>query len=343
MAITWQDATNGPKNADTISAAFKQQFADNFQLALQKTDSVLAPLVTNKGAIQGSSWTFQDMGTVEMQKHNYGDRFSETKFSIPNVSTRMAMLQDYDLYIPIEPTDVYRLTAQLDGPYMQSMVAAANRAKDTLIMDQMLGLVQSKVDNNLDGYHGTATIAGWTSQAFDPKQVVIGGTGKYGTPASATTPTAITKKDLIAMRALFRHTRADTEQINMLYNSEMLQVILGDTELTSADYMAVQMLQSGDVTGKWLGMNWVPYEELRAVDKAGLLGSDTGVDTTTKDKFKCAVAFTSTSMNFATGKNYTTDVGTRYDLRLVKQLSAQMSFGAGRANEQKIAKLVFAA
>ena len=28
--------------------------------------------------------------------------------------------------------------------------------------------------------------------------------------------------------------------------------------LTSADFMAVKMLQSGDVSGRWMGFNWIP-------------------------------------------------------------------------------------
>lgn len=48
----------------------------------------------------------------------------------------------------------------------------------------------------------------------------------------------------------------------MLYTSDMLEDILGDTTLTSADFMAGKMLQEGGVGGKWMGVNWIPYEKL---------------------------------------------------------------------------------
>lgn len=343
MAEIWTTpGATTPAAANTISSAFKQQFADSYELALQKTESVLAPLVVNKGQIQGSSWTFQDMGIVEMHERGFAQRFSETKFDIPSQGTRMAELQDFDLYIPIEPTDIYRLTAQVDGPYMQLMVAAANRAKDKLIMDRMLGNVRRKEDNTLDTY-GAGT--GYKDVAFDPWQTIVAGqtsngihtgTGAGQTGAAQTVPQGLDKQALINMRRLFRANRADKETIYMLYNADMMASILGDSTLTSADYMAVQMLQAGDVASNWLGFQWIPYEELQAVAGNGVKSSTVG-----DNKYMCGVAFTKSAMNFATGKNYTVDIGTRYDLRLVKQLSAQMSFGAGRQNEQKIAKLIF--
>lgn len=323
------NGTNGKQNINTITAAFKQQFADSYQLALQKTESVLTPLITNAGTIQGSSWTFQDMGVVEMNKRSYGDRFSATKFDMPEVGTRMAILEDYDLYIPVEPTDIHRLTAQVDGPYMQLMVAAANRQKDRIIQDALLGNVQRKQDNTLDSY-GPSPVVGWTNQAFDTtNQQLFSGTSaaKGGKP--------LTKEALIKMRALFRRNRADKETIYMLYNAAMMQAILGDSTLTSSDFMAVQMLQTGDVASNWLGFQWVPYEELNQVKEDGTISSTASENICTQ-----AIAFNKSALQFGTGQNYTTDVGTRHDLRLVKQLSAQMSFGAGRTNEKKVATLI---
>ncbi|MGG4735242.1 phage capsid protein, partial [Leclercia adecarboxylata] len=148
-----------------------------------------------------------------------------------------------------------------------------------------------------------------------------------GGAATATALGFLDKASLIKLRAQFMRNFADDEEIYITYNDVMLQTILADRDLTSADYMAIQMLQSGNLAGKWLGLNWVHYQGLGYVDNKGAdsatLPSDGG--------FKAAV-FTKSALHFGTGENYQTDVQTRADLRNIKQLSANMSFGAGRAN-----------
>lgn len=327
-------------NQNMITAAFKQQYHDSFEIALQQTESALSSFVVNRGQISGASFTINDMDKVEMSARSYGDRFGQTPLVIPKAGTRMAVMTDYDLFIPIEPFDLPKLSAAPDSPYMKLMVAAANRAKDDLIYKSFFADIQRREEID------AATVAGatgtWQAQKFgkdyagtkDLGQVinasknVTSGTNdpKYG---------QIDKATLIKLRALFMRTFADDEEIYVTYNDVMLQQILADTELTNADYMAIQMLQSGDVGGKWLGLNFVKYQRLGELDKDGKdVAAGTGLG------YKAAV-FTKSALHFGTGINYSTDVQTRPDLRNIKQLSAQMSFGAGRANELKVAQLNF--
>ena len=67
-----------------ITAAFKQQFHDTFEIACQQKQSVLESLVTSRGQIQGASFTINDMGSVEMAQRKFSDRFTETKFEVPD-------------------------------------------------------------------------------------------------------------------------------------------------------------------------------------------------------------------------------------------------------------------
>mgnify|MGYP000700478182 FL=1 len=54
-------------NENKITAAFVQQFHDNYELACAQNVSRLLKTVTNRGRIQGESFTINDMGQVEMK------------------------------------------------------------------------------------------------------------------------------------------------------------------------------------------------------------------------------------------------------------------------------------
>ena len=330
-------AANDPHKM--ITAAFKQQFHDSFEIALQQKESALSGLVTSRGQIAGASFTINDMDKIEMKQRTFADRFSSTPLTVPKAGTRLAVMSDYDLFVPIEPFDLPKLSASPDSPYMQLMVAAANRAKDDLIYKSLFADIQRREE--IDAATVSGATGTWKAQKFDylydgttKLEQTIQGAGAKGT--STDIFGACDKATFIKVRAHFMKTFADDEEIYVTYNDSMLQQILSDKELTSADYMAIQMLQSGEVGGKWLGLNFIKYQrldELKGDGTAAAPGAGAG--------YKAAV-FTKTALHFGTGINYSTDVQTRADLRNIKQLSAQMSFGAGRANELKVAQLNFA-
>lgn len=321
-----------PANSAMITAAFKQQFHDSFSIACQQTTSVLENLVTSRGQIQGSSFTINDMDKLSMKQRKFADRFSATELTTPGAGTRIAYMEDYDLFVPIEPFDLPKLSAAPDSSYMKLMAAAAARAKDDLIFRQLTADIMRKVEtpDQIDTTPGGAVAAGkggYTATSLPAKSII----------GSGTAPIALNKAALIKLRTLFRRRFADDEEIVVLYNSYFMEAILGDSTLTNADFMAIQMLQSGDIGGKWMGMTFVPFERTKMMTKAaGAVVTDG-----TEDCYQ-TVAFTKSALHFGTGINYSTDVQTRADLRNIKQLSAQMSFGAGRANEDKVVALNFA-
>jgi hypothetical protein len=316
-----------PTNSAQITAAFKQQFHDSFEIACQQKTSVLESLVTSRGAIQGSSFTINDMGKLSMSQRKFADRFSGTTLTTPGAGTRIAYMEDYDLFVPIEPFDLPKLSAAPDSAYMQLMASAAARAKDDLIFRQLTADIMRKVEtpDQIDAAGGAVT-AGKGSYTATSLPAGI------GTNAA---PIALNKAALIKLRTLFRRRFADDEEIVVLYNSYFMETILSDSTLTNADFMAIQMLQAGDIGGKWMGMTFVPFE------RTTMLKAGAAVTNGTEDGYQ-TVAFTKSALHFGTGIGYSTDIQTRADLRNIKQLSAQMSFGAGRANEDKVVALNFA-
>lgn len=288
---------------DQITAGFVQQFADGWQMVAQQKDSRLQSTVTDIGSVTGTSFTANNLGASEANE--VLSRLSDTQWNDNPTDVRVAMMRDMDWSTPIDKYDVPKLKANPQGPYTQNGVAALNRKKDMVIYQSILGTSITRA--------GEAQAYG--SIALPSTQKILdGGTG-------------MTKAKLITAKKLFRKAEADEqngEELYMLYDSEMLEDILSDTTLTSADFMSVQMLQEGKLAGKWLGFNWIPYEGL-----------------TTVSTVKTTAAYTKTSTQFGTGLNREIDIGPRRDKRNAIQIYAGESYGAVRTQENKVVTIDF--
>ena len=294
-----------------ITAAFVQQFHDSFEIAAQQNDSRLQAAVHDRGMITGASFTINDMGTIEMNQIT--ERFGDTVWDLPDAGTRNALMADYGLFVPVEKRDLRKLIADPQGPYLKLTLSAANRKKDDVIYRGLLDPVLRKTSDT--GAYAPVVLPA-------SQKIVAGGTG-------------MTKAKLIAAKAMFRRNECDEqngEELFITYNADMLTQILSDTTLTSADFMAVKMLQEGAVSGNWLGFKWLAYEKL---DSAS--AGDPAVTT------KTAAAWCKSAVHFGTGAEYNTDIGPRRDKNNTIQISVDASYGAGRAAENKVVAIDFTA
>ncbi len=291
-------------NEATLTAAFVQQFHDTYDLAAQQNESRLVAAVESRGDVEGASFTINDMAAVEMEKTT--SRFQDTKWSLPEVGTRIAFMEDFDLHIPIEPRDLYKLKAEPQNAYIKQMISANNRCKDRIVYRALIDAVMRKTENN-------ATPA---PVSLPASQIILDGGAN------------ITKAKLTKAKALFRKNECDEkngEQLFIAYNADMLETILNDTTLTSADFLKVEMLQDGAVATNWLGFTWIPYEALDL---------DTDVYTT--------VAWCKSAAHFGTGiAGNSVDIGKRRDKNNTIQISLSSAYGGGRANEQKVVGVKF--
>ncbi|HCM1918738.1 TPA: hypothetical protein N3A33_004776 [Salmonella enterica subsp. salamae serovar 28:r:e,n,z15] len=294
-------------NKNMITAAFVQQFHDSFEIASQQKDSRLQACVHDRGKITGTAFTINDMGTIEMNEIT--TRFGDTVWDVPEAGTRQALMSDYGLFIPVEKRDLRKLIASPQGPYMNLTVAACNRKKDDVIYQALINPVPRKTEDK----------GAFANVSLPASQMIVANSQP------------MTKSKLIAAKAMFRRNECDEqngEELYITYNADMLSQILADTTLTSADFMAVKMLQEGKLADNWLGFKWIAYEKLKK-------------DTTTKAQ--TAVAWCKSALHFGTGADYSTDVGPRRDKNNTIQISVDASYGAGRANEKKVVTIDFVA
>lgn len=295
-------------NENKITAAFVQQFHDTYEIASAQNESRLLKTVVNRGKITGESFTINDMGQVEMSAS--GARMGNTTWTIPDAGVRSVLMNDFDLFIPIEPRDVPKLKANPQDKYMKLLLSARGRKIDDIIYQAAVGSVSRKV---VDDAGATST----TAVALPAGQIILSAFGTL-------------KQQLVKAKSIFRKTENDEhngEQLYILYSSTMLEKILGDTTLTSADFMAGKMLQEGGVGGKWLGFNWIPYEKLN--------------DGATAGTTKRTVAYCGSAVHFGDADITSFDISTRPDKKNMKQVGGVHSFAAGRANETKVVAIDF--
>lgn len=294
-------------NQNKITAAFVQQFHSTYEVASMQNESRLLKTSVNRGAIEGESFTINDMGQVEMQAS--GERFGDTNWQIPDTGVRTALMTDFDCFIPIEKRDEPKLKASPNDKYMKNLINAKNRKIDDIIYQALVGGVTRTTVNDA-GVKSVATVN------LPVGQIILSGFGTL-------------KAKLGKAKALFRKNECDEhngETLNILYTSVMLEQILADTTLTSADYMAGKMLQEGGVGGKWMGFNWIPYEKLNQGAAVGELRT---------------VAYCGSAVHFGEAAITGFDISTRPDKKNIKQVGGVHSFGAGRANEKKVVAIDF--
>jgi hypothetical protein len=220
---------------DTVTRQFVTQFDSDLRLLAQQKDSRLRNTVFNRGTIEGSSFTINNLDKVEMDENTV--RHGDTIWSDIDHTARTVPMRDFFKALPLDRADIPKMKVNpvTGGQYMQQLVAARNRKIDDIIFAAALGSISS----------------------------VDGSTGPYTLPAGqiiAAGGTGLTKAKIIQARSIFRANETDEEELFFLWDSLAMTQILSDTTLTSADYMAGKMIQDGNVAGKWLGFTWIPYE-----------------------------------------------------------------------------------
>jgi hypothetical protein len=282
----------------TITEAFVQQWDSAIRLQAQQKVSRLERTVTDRGMITGESFTANRLAPADTTPVN-NIRHGDTQWSEITHSTRVAIMQDFFQALPVDRNDEPKLLANPNGAYQESLLAAWNRRKDAVIFAALTGAAQTKSS-------GTVSVpAGQT--------IVHGSAG-------------MTKAKILTTRKLFRKNEADEmngDELYFIYNAEMLEDILTDTTLTSADWMAVKMLQSGDISGKWCGFNWIPYEGIT------LSGST-----------YTTAAYAKSALHFGTGYVEGT-AGRRKDKKNTLQVDMGGSVGAVRVEEEKVVLVQF--
>ena len=286
--------------SSSITAAFVQQWDDSIRLQAQQKESRLMVGVTDRGQITGDGFTINNLDKIDLDENTI--RHGDTEWGDANHTARLATMKDFYKALPLDRNDIPKMLVNpvTGGDYMSLLMAGKNRKIDDVIYDALRGTINSK--------------DGATSYTLPSGQKIAHGS------------TGFTKAKLIQCRKMFRANECDQhngEELYIAYNSAMLEDLLSDTTLTSSDFMAIKMLQDGDVAGKWMTFNWIPYE---ALDYAA--------------STYYAVAWAKSGIHL--GKGYEEgNVTRRGDKKDLWQVSMGASYGAGRQDENKVVEIAF--
>lgn len=284
----------------TITNAFVQQWDTSIRTAAQQAESRLMKAVTDRGTITGDGFTINNMGSVELDENTV--RGGDTVWSDIDHTNRLGVMKDFYKALPLDRNDIPKMIVNpvTGGDYMRQLMNAKNRKQDAVIYAALGGTINSK-----DGVTANVLPSG--------QKIAHGGT-------------AFTKAKIIQARSIFRANEADEEageELFITYNDKALQTIMSDTTLTSADWMAVKMLQDGKIATNWMGFTWIPYQGL-----------------TFSASTYYAYAWAKSGVHF--GKGYEEgNVTRRGDKKDLWQVSMGASYGAGRQDEFKVVEIAF--
>jgi hypothetical protein len=280
---------------------FVTQWDNAIRIEASQKESRLQGTVMDRGSITGESFTVNNLADDGSLLDANTVRHGDTELSLETQSARIAQMFDFYRATLLDRNDIPKMLVNpvTGGDYMRNMMSRKNRRIDDIIYQAARATVTLK---------DASTIALPATQ-----KVAVGGT-------------AFTKAKLITTRKIFRRNEADKyagEELYILYNDEMLEDILSDTTLTSADFLAVKMLQEGDVSKNWMGFNWVPYN---------------GITKVSTDYF--TIAYAKSGIHF--GRGYEEGkVTQRGDKKDAWQVSMGASYGAVRQDEKKVVEISF--
>jgi hypothetical protein len=278
-----------------VTEAFVQQFSANFYHLSQQTESRFQSAVRVEAGIVGESKKINRIGSTAAQKKT--TRHGDTPLIETPHSTRWIDLDDYEWADLVDELDKKKMLTDPTSDYLKAGVSAMNRAKD---------------DTIYAAARGSARTSSGTTALPAGQKVAVAATG-------------LTKAKIIQTKKLFRANEADEEngeELYFAYGSEQMEDLLSDTTLTSADFLAVQMLQEGNVGKKWMGFKWIPSERMTKV---------------TNDRF--CVAWAKSGVALGVGAEVMTRVTERADKSYALQPYARMSIGAVRVEEAKVVEI----
>ena len=195
----------------SIDSVFVRQYADTYVALLEQKESKLLSTVTNIGSVTGTSFTVNEMGTLGDVLAT-PDRFGNTSYVDASFTSRLATMNDFSNFSRLAIQDLPKLKANPQDQLLTRLHSKWNRKVDSVVYNALIGNAPRK-EVGADTY---------TNVALPATQIL----GDAATP--------ITKQLLIDIRTKFMENECD-EDIYVTYNADLLNALLADTTLTSAD------------------------------------------------------------------------------------------------------------
>lgn len=282
---------------------FAQQFATNIEMLLQQEDSRLSKGVT-MGQYQGEQASPVDqVGAIEMQEVT--TRFAPMGRVDADVDRRWIVPKDFDLPQLIDSFDKLKTIIDPSSIYVRNAHAAANRKKDSLIIDAFFGAAKT-------GKSGS------TSTSFPAGQQIAVNFGASGN-VGATVPKLREAKRLL----MAADVDLERDELYAAVTAEQHDDLLAEAQIISTDFNDRPVLVDGKVV-RFLGINFI-HTELLGVD-----GSS----------YRRMPVWAKSGMHLGIWMDIQTSASIRNDLQGEPfQAYVKMSMNATRLEEEKVVEI----
>lgn len=279
-----------------ITTAMVQQYNSNIQLLSQQKGSKLRNSV--RVEMQSAKYDFYDqIGATAAQKKT--SRHMDTpQTDTPHARRRVGM-DDYVWADFVDKEDLIRTMADPTSPYAVNAVYAFGRSMDDVLITAF----------NATAYTGETGATSTTLASFGSGSQVI-----------ADDNTGLTLAKLTAIKKIFWDNDVDEEiPLHIVCAPQQIVDLLGEEELTSADYQMIKALVKGDIDTA-LGFTFHRSTRL-SVDA---------------NDIRTCFAWAQDGMLLAIGADIHTRISERADKNYLTQVWVGMSIGATRMEEAKV-------
>jgi hypothetical protein len=299
-----------------ITEAFVQQYNANVMHLVQQKGSRLEGAV-RKETQKGKSQFFDRIGTVAAVIRA-GRHASTPQFDTPH-SRRRVTLDDYEWADLVDDQDKIRMLIDPTSEYAMAAAWAFGRTKDDVIIANALAVAYG-------GETGSSTVVHPNSQKYAAND---------GTAFSN-----LNVRTLIAVKRLMDSPEVEGKRY-IAVTASQIESLLGQTQVTSADFNTVQALVKGEVNS-YMGFEFIRLERLAltssttATAASGVVGSGVSLTGTNRACF----AWAEQGLLLSMGEDFVTKMSERDDKGYAMQVYCRMSLGATRMEEEQVVEII---
>jgi len=301
-----------------ITEAFVKQYSANIFHLSQQKGSKLRSFVRSEMQ-KGKYEFFERLGaTAAVLK---ASRHGDTPLMNSDHSRRRVGLADYEWADMIDNEDKIRTLIDPQSAYVQSAMMAMGRSMDDVIIEAALGTAYSGEE-------------GATSVVLPASQFI-------GAVASSAVSN-LNVATLIKIKSKFGVNDVDAEiPLHIAVTQSQIDALLGDSQVTSADYNNVKALVEGKVDS-FMGFK---FHRLQRLPTSGSGGFVATINTTSGavtlstgngDNTRRCFAWAQDGLVLSVGQDMVASIDKRADKSLATQVYARMSIGATRLEEAKV-------
>jgi hypothetical protein len=285
--------------AETVDRAFVMAYTAELHRLAEQRESKFRSAVRVKTGVTGKNYNFERLGPSDLAP--IVGRHSATNILNPEHSRRRLTFSDRGGAILLDRHDEYKMLIAPKNDYANNHADSYNRFLDDLCIAALTGSATSVLADDT-----TSAVAIGSAQ-----QIAAGGTG-------------LTFEKVNQANRILNQGDVELEDRYFAMSPQGLEDLLAETEVTSSDFTNLMALQTGTLTGPYMGFRWIMTTRLAAV-------------TTTRT----AIAWQKKGIGLAIGLDIEIHIDRRPDLNNCWQVNALVGAGAVRIEEARVVQCDF--